>query len=172
MPVTLKEIQTPTVMNRKYLVVAFFGAFALLLALDRPKLDAAAAGGSDDARVDALEKRVAQLESKLGRDKVVRSSAPAIAPRLTNLERDVAELKRSFSPTHSKYRNSDSAKLTREVSELKRSVTSLDRKVADTSKTLAGGKSSSDFNTLSREVDRLRRELDTLKRDVQRIDRN
>lgn len=179
-------------MNRKYLVVAFVGAGALLLALDHPELDAADHSG--DLRVAALEKRlarlesklerdrvadnvtalerrVAQLESKLGRDNIVDRSAPAMAPRLTKVERGVAELKKSFSPTHSKYRNSDSAKLTREVADLKRSVTSLDRKVADTSKTLARGRSSSDFSSLSREVDRLRREMDTLKREVQRVDR-
>lgn len=152
------------------LVVA---AIALVSVGGRSHVDAAAQGASEPGQLGDLERRVARIETHLGRDALGWRTSGTVAKRLESLERKMKDSERDRQPSSPRRMapTTDSNRLAVDMRSLRHDLESLDRRVKEHATQLLRTRNSNGSDSNRREIERLRREVEKLRSDVQRLDR-
>lgn len=161
------------VMKTSFPIILALAALALLSIGGRSNVGAAAEGVPDNSRFGELERRVARIETHLGRDALGWRTSGTIAKRLESLERKAKDSERDNRPSFPGKMNSttDSSRLAVDMRSLRHDLESLDRRVKEHATQLSRTRINNGSDSNRREIERLRRDVEKLQSEIQRLER-
>ncbi len=161
------------IMKTSLLLLFVVAVVALCSNGGRSQVSAVAQDTSEPGQFAELERRVARIETHLGRNALGWRTSGTVAKRLEALERRTRESERDKQPSFPGRMNAtvDPNRLAVDLRSLRQDFDALERQMREQTSRMSRSRDDRGSDSNRREIEQLRREVEKLRGDLQRLER-